>query len=68
MLLNKDALALLYLLSLTKQCCVRLTGVISQITRTTTEPSGRVILYTNIDQTLVNSLHGLLNCEIGGLD
>ena len=24
--------------------------------------------YTNIDQTLVNSLHGLLNCEIGGLD
>jgi len=22
---------------------------------------------TNIDQTLVNSLHGLLNCEIGGL-
>ena len=27
-----------------------------------------VLLYTNIDQTLVNSLHGLLNCEIGGLD
>jgi len=26
-----------------------------------------VVLYTNIDQTLVNSLHGLLNCEIGGL-
>ena len=26
------------------------------------------VLYTNIDQTLVNSLHGLLNCEIGGLD
>jgi len=26
------------------------------------------IVYTNIDQTLVNSLHGLLNCEIGGLD
>ena len=25
-------------------------------------------LYTNIDQTLMNSLHGLLNCEIGGLD
>ena len=25
-------------------------------------------LYTNIDQTSVNSLHGLLNCEIGGLD
>jgi len=25
-------------------------------------------LYTNIDQTLVNSLHELLNCEIGGLD
>ena len=22
----------------------------------------------NIDQTLVNSLHGLLDCEIGGLD
>ena len=26
------------------------------------------VLYTNIDQTLVNSLHGLLNYEIGGLD
>ena len=25
-------------------------------------------MYTNIDETLVNSLHGLLNCEIGGLD
>jgi len=25
-------------------------------------------LYTNIDQTLVNSLHRLLNCAIGGLD
>jgi len=24
--------------------------------------------YTNIEQTLVNSLHGLLNCEISGLD
>jgi len=27
-----------------------------------------LILYTNIDQKLVNLLHGLLNCEIGGLD
>ena len=30
-----------------------------------------LILYTNIDQILVNSLHGLLNCElqhVGGLD
>jgi len=27
-----------------------------------------VVLYTNIDQTFVNSLHRLLNCEIGGLD
>jgi len=27
-----------------------------------------IVLYTNIDQTLVNSLHGLMNCEIGGLD
>jgi len=27
-----------------------------------------LIVYRNIDQTLVNSLHGLLNCEIGGLD
>ena len=27
-----------------------------------------VVLDTIIDQTLVNSLHGLLNCEIGGLD
>ena len=26
------------------------------------------ILYTNIDQKLVNSLHDLLNCEIDGLD
>ena len=26
-----------------------------------------MILYTNIDQHLVNSLHGL-NCEIGGLE
>ena len=26
------------------------------------------LLYTNIDQKLVNSLHGLLNCEIDGLD
>jgi len=26
------------------------------------------VLYTNIDQKLVSSLHGLLNCEIGGLD
>ena len=25
------------------------------------------VLYTNIDQTLMNSLHGLLNCGIGGL-
>jgi len=27
-----------------------------------------VALYTNIDQKLVNSLHGLLNYEIGGLE
>jgi len=27
-----------------------------------------IVLYTNIDQTLGNSLHELLNCEIGGLD
>ena len=27
-----------------------------------------LLLYTHIDQTLVNSLHGLLTCEIGGLD
>jgi len=26
------------------------------------------ILYLNIDQKLLNSLHGLLNCEIGELD
>ena len=26
------------------------------------------VLYRNIDQTLVNSLHGLLNCEIGGIE
>jgi len=27
-----------------------------------------IILNGNIDQALMNSLHGLLNCEIGGLD
>jgi len=27
-----------------------------------------MVLYTNIDQTLVNPLHVLLNCEVGGLD
>jgi len=27
-----------------------------------------MVLYTNIDQTLVNALQGLLNREIGGLD
>jgi len=27
-----------------------------------------MVLYSNIDQKLGNSLHGLLNCEIGGLD
>jgi len=26
------------------------------------------VMYTNIDQTLVNLLHGLLNCEISGLN
>ena len=25
------------------------------------------LLYTNIDQKLVNSLHGLLNCELGDI-
>jgi len=28
----------------------------------------RLLLYTNIDQTLLNLLQGLLNYEIGGLD
>jgi len=28
----------------------------------------QLVLCTNIDNTLVNSLHGLLNGEIGGLD
>jgi len=27
-----------------------------------------LLLYTNIDQSLVNSFNVLLNCEIGGLD
>jgi len=27
-----------------------------------------LVSHGNIDQTLVNSLHGLLICEIGGLD
>jgi len=27
-----------------------------------------MVLYTNIDQTVVKSLHRLLNCKIGGLD
>ena len=26
------------------------------------------LLYTNIHHTLMNLLHGLFNCEIGGLD
>jgi len=26
------------------------------------------LVYTKIDHTLMNSLHVLLNCEIGGLD
>ena len=26
------------------------------------------VLYTHIDQTLVNLVPGVLNCEIGGLD
>ena len=30
--------------------------------------NGELVLHGNIDQTLVNSLHGLLNFEIGGLD
>jgi len=29
--------------------------------------SARLVLYTNFDKTLVNLLHGLLNCEIVGL-
>ena len=32
------------------------------------EHVGLPVLYTNIDQKLMNSLHRLLNCEIGGLD
>ena len=28
----------------------------------------RQVSYTNIDKTFVNSLNGLLDCEIGGLD
>jgi len=27
-----------------------------------------LLLYTNIDQALMNSLHRLLNCEIDGLE
>ena len=27
-----------------------------------------LLLYAHIGQTLVNALHGLLNCEIGRLD
>jgi len=30
--------------------------------------SNPFVFYTNIDQTLVNSLHGLLKCEKGRLD
>ena len=32
------------------------------------DPLCMCVLYTNIDQKLVDSLHGLLNCDIGGLD
>jgi len=31
-------------------------------------PLNTHVLYMNIDEKLVNSLHRLLNCEIGGLD
>jgi len=34
----------------------------------TTHVRSYYILHGNIDQTLVNSLQGLLSCEIGGLD
>ena len=32
------------------------------------QPLYTIVLYTNIAQTLANSLYGLLNCEIGVLD
>ena len=45
------------------------TEMSTEVTEMSTEViSWRCVLYTNIDQTLVNSLHGLLNCEIGGLE
>ena len=42
--------------------------VVSVQTTLSDANSGYLVLYTNIDQKVVNSLHGLLNCEIGGLD
>ena len=41
---------------------------INQISSDLRISTWRKLLYTNIDQKLVNSLHGLSNCEIGGLD
>jgi len=37
-------------------------------TNTHYKPILRLLLHTNIDQTLVDSLHGLSNGKIGGLD
>ena len=34
----------------------------------TSKDKTHLVLYTNMDQTLMNSLHRLLNCEISGLD
>ena len=41
------------------------TGLMSKLNA---QNKKKAVLYRNIDQKLVNSLHGLLNCEIGGLD
>ena len=35
---------------------------------TISDEASSLVVYTYIDQKLVNSLNGLLNCEIGGLD
>jgi len=41
---------------------------LSTHTQTTTYTRVQMFYILNIDQTLVNSLHRWLNCEIGGLD
>ena len=50
-----------------QQICTENNKYTQKTTNIHRKPDGahQRLLYTNIDQILVNSLHGLLNCEIG---